>query len=109
MHAPTPLTRRAAAMSIALCALAAGHNALAQDAWPNKPIRLVVAGPAGGSADALARLLATGLHQQLGQPVIVESKAGASGALAIQDLNIGRSVRLTNFLIAGHGLPRTGP
>lgn len=86
MHAPTPLTRRAAAMSIALCALAAGYNAQAQDAWPNKPIRLVVAGPAGGSADALARLLATGLHQQLGQPVIVESKAGASGALAIQDL-----------------------
>ncbi|KDP88242.1 MULTISPECIES: Bug family tripartite tricarboxylate transporter substrate binding protein [Cupriavidus] len=60
--------------------------AQAQEAWPSKPIRLVVAGPAGGSADALARLLADGLQKTLSKPVIVENKPGAAGALAISDL-----------------------
>ncbi|KJK20776.1 ABC transporter substrate-binding protein [Burkholderiaceae bacterium 16] len=60
--------------------------AQAQEAWPSKPIRLVVAGPAGGSADALARLLAEGLQKKLSKPVIVENKPGAAGALAISDL-----------------------
>lgn len=86
MSAQAPLKRRALAVAIGICAATGLQNAQAQAVWPSKPIRLVVAGPAGGSADALARLLANGLHQQLGQPVIVESKAGASGGLAIQDL-----------------------
>lgn len=60
--------------------------AQAQTPWPSKPIRLVVGGPAGGNADSLARLLAEGLQQQLGKPVIVESKPGAAGALAVSDL-----------------------
>lgn len=54
--------------------------------WPTKPIRLIVTGPAGGTADTLARLLAEGMTQELKQPVIVESKPGASGAIGIQDL-----------------------
>lgn len=58
----------------------------AQETWPSKPIRLVVGGPAGGSADALARLLAEGLQHDLGKPVIVENKPGAAGALAVNDL-----------------------
>lgn len=62
------------------------HVAQAQEAWPSKPLRLVVAGPAGGTADALARLLAEGLQQRLGKPAIVENKPGAAGALAISDL-----------------------
>ncbi|MEM5430302.1 tripartite tricarboxylate transporter substrate binding protein [Cupriavidus oxalaticus] len=60
--------------------------AQAQPAWPTKPVRLVVAGPAGGSADALARLLAEGLHKAWSKPVIVENKPGAAGALAISDM-----------------------
>jgi tripartite-type tricarboxylate transporter receptor subunit TctC len=60
--------------------------ALAQQAWPSKPIRLVVGAPAGGSADALARLLAEGLQQELGKTVIVESKPGAAGVLGVNDL-----------------------
>lgn len=80
---------RAAALCLGTCGVFGilGLSATqAQAAWPDKPIRLVVAGPAGGTADALARLLADGLQKGLGQPVIVESKAGASGALAILDL-----------------------
>lgn len=80
-----PTSRRLALMAIA-CAATLAAPAFAQATWPSKPIRLIVAGPAGGSADALARVLANGLQEELGQPVIVESKAGASGALAINEL-----------------------
>lgn len=88
LQAPTSrhLSRRLAALAITLVAAALAAPAQSQPAWPSKPIRLIVAGPAGGSADALARVLAVGLHESLGQPVIVESKAGASGAIAINEL-----------------------
>lgn len=89
-HGSRPRTRRLA-ITVLASILVTGTAALitplhAQTTWPSKPIRLVVAGPTGGSADTLARLLADGMQQSLDQPVIVESKAGASGALAIHDL-----------------------
>jgi tripartite-type tricarboxylate transporter receptor subunit TctC len=91
MTASTSPSRRSLALAFAaaLCALAGMQPvqpAHAQTNWPTKPIRLIVAGPAGGTADVLARVLAEGLQQGLGQPVIVESKAGGSGAIAIQEL-----------------------
>lgn len=58
--------------------------AFAADAWPAKPIQLVIPYPPGGSADLLARPLATQLQQQLGQPVVLEYKPGAGGTLATQ-------------------------
>lgn len=54
---------------------------LAQPAWPAGPIRIVAPFPPGGSTDALARLLQPHLQQALGVPVVVENRAGASGAL----------------------------
>ena len=75
--------------------------ASAQATWTNKPIRLVVGGPAGGNADALARLLAEGLHQKLGKPVIVESKPGAAGVLAVNDLNSNGKDGSTFLVIQG--------
>lgn len=56
----------------------------AQAAYPNRPIKIVVGFPPGGSSDATARLLATALSEKLGQPVIVENKAGANTVIATQ-------------------------
>jgi tripartite-type tricarboxylate transporter receptor subunit TctC len=57
-------------------------TALAQDpaaTFPNKPIKIIVCVPAGGGVDTVTRIVAEGLHQKLGQPVIVENRAGAAG------------------------------
>lgn len=53
----------------------------AQTAWPNRPVRFVVAYPAGGSVDIATRLIAEKLTQLWGQPVIVENRGGASGTI----------------------------
>lgn len=89
------------ALAIGVGALGAMPVAQAQENWPSKPIRLVVGGPAGGSADALARLLAEGLHKTWNKPVIVESKPGAAGALAISDLQVNGKDGHTLLVIQG--------
>jgi tripartite-type tricarboxylate transporter receptor subunit TctC len=51
------------------------------DTWPTKPIRLIVPYAVGGSTDSTARLVAKSLGQRLGQPVVVENRVGAGGAI----------------------------
>jgi len=58
--------------------------ASAQGAYPSKPITMVVPFGAGGALDLIARVLADGLRNELGQPVIVDNKPGASGLLAMR-------------------------
>lgn len=56
-------------------------SAAAHAAYPEKPITAVVPFPPGGSSDAVARALAPKMQQQLGQPIIVENRPGATGAI----------------------------
>ena len=55
-------------------------SALAQ-AFPNRPIRIVVPYPAGGATDQMARIIQQPLSEILGQAIIIENKAGAAGAI----------------------------
>lgn len=75
-------TRRTIASAAALAFLAGGF-AVASGAWaqayPVKPVRLVVAFPAGGGIDTVTRLLAPKLAEALGQPMVIENRVGASG------------------------------
>jgi len=56
-------------------------------AWPQKPIKLLVAYPPGGVSDVMARMVAERLAQRLNVPVLVENRPGASGALAVNVVN----------------------
>lgn len=71
------LGRLIAALALSFAAAAAQ----AQDAWPNRPLRIIHGFGSGGPVDFLARLLAPVLSERLGQSVIVEGKAGAGGTL----------------------------
>ena len=71
-----------------LCATAALSSLLAlaplavqAQAWPNKPVRWVVADPAGGGSDFLARQLAPQLGKQLGQTIVIDNRPGAAGMI----------------------------
>lgn len=71
---------------VALVAAAASMGAVAQQAFPGKPLRLVVGFAPGGAADAIARVIAQGLSKQLGQQVNVDNKPGAEGILSAQEV-----------------------
>jgi len=75
---------RRGAFGLALGLAAAARPAFAQGAFPTRPIRLVVPFPPGGSSDLLGRMVAANLSSRLGQPVVVENRAGAGGTLGIQ-------------------------
>ena len=69
------------AAGAAAAALPAFTVEVLAQAYPNKPIRIVVGYPAGGQADIIARTYGEYLSRQLGQPVVVENKGGAGGIL----------------------------
>lgn len=80
------VSRRAALAAIGSALLLSRIGARAADAYPAKPVRLVVAWPPGSSADTSARLLAQKLGESLGQSFIVDNRPGASGIIGTESV-----------------------
>jgi tripartite-type tricarboxylate transporter receptor subunit TctC len=79
MSAPSSVTRRQLCMGTLGAALVPVGAAWAQDAWPAKPVRVIVPSSPGGGPDAFGRILAQTLTEQLKQSFVVDNKPGASG------------------------------
>jgi tripartite-type tricarboxylate transporter receptor subunit TctC len=78
------IQRRTLSGAAGLAALALAMSVpvpAAAQKWPDKPIRVIVPYPAGGAADAIARAISPGLGDLLGQPIVVENRGGAAGAI----------------------------
>lgn len=71
---------------VAIVMSTTGSAAMAQaaQAWPTRPLQIIVGYPAGGPADRMARILAASIQKSTGQPVLVESKVGGSGIVGSQ-------------------------
>ena len=78
--AESPMRRRDV-LGLATASLFAPSVLRAQEAWPDRPMRIVVPFPPGGSNDTIARLMQPKLQEILGQPVMVENRGGASGSV----------------------------
>ena len=81
---PRPLRRAIGPLLLVLSLLASVPAARAQEAYPSRPVKLVVSYAAGNVADVLARMVAQKLSERLGQQVIVETRPGQGGSLGAQ-------------------------
>src|SRR5450432_3048900 len=90
----------------AAAALAAPLAAFAQG-FPDKPIRIVVPYAAGGTTDGMARVLQEPLQKSLGQPIIVDNKAGASGLVAAREVIRSKPDGYTLFFVNNGNLAVT--
>ena len=75
-----------AALAVSLGGLAGPAQAQNADKWPERPIKIIVGAPAGGSADILARAVGDGVSKAVGQPVVVDNKPGAMGGIGTDTL-----------------------
>ena len=81
-HRIVSLTRRHFALTIAALVVANSPALLhAQDAYPSKPIVIIVPMPAGGANDAIARLLGQKMSESMGQPIVIDNRPGAGGTI----------------------------
>jgi tripartite-type tricarboxylate transporter receptor subunit TctC len=79
-----PMTRRALiGGTAATLAIGATQAAAQTTAWPDRPVRVIVPYPAGGSTDVLMRIYADGLKDRFGQPFVIENRPGAGGNIGI--------------------------
>jgi len=76
-----PSASRAVFLIVCTSLAAAAHSPAMAQAYPTKPVRIIVPWTAGGTADTLARILGQRLGDSLGQQVLVDNRAGASGQI----------------------------
>jgi len=81
VHSAEVLMLRRDVFGLAAAGLFAPSVLRAQEAWPDRPIRIVVPYPPGGSNDTIARLMQPKLQEILGKPVVIENRGGASGSV----------------------------
>lgn len=79
------LRRTLTVAAISVLGVVASTNSFAQS-WPAKPIRIVIGFAPGGTTDVMARLVAQGLTESLGQTVVIDNKPGASGNIAASEV-----------------------
>ena len=94
---------RVGVLSVAFTGLAAGEPAWCQ-AFPVKPVRIVISGPPGTAPDFVARLIAQKLPESFAQPVIVDNRPGAGGVVAAQTTLAAPADGHTLFLAASGGV-----
>lgn len=68
---------------LAAPAILAAGSALAQGAWPARPVRMIVPFPPGGSTDVLSRVIGEYLSKEIGQPVVIENRPGSAGNVGV--------------------------
>ncbi|WP_338665242.1 tripartite tricarboxylate transporter substrate binding protein [Pararoseomonas sp. SCSIO 73927] len=78
---PGPFAGRRAVMAGGLAALFAPSVLRAQDAWPRRPIRIIIPYTPGGGTDIVTRLFGEAIRATLGQPVVIENRPGANGVI----------------------------
>ncbi|MBB2777634.1 UNVERIFIED_ORG: tripartite-type tricarboxylate transporter receptor subunit TctC [Comamonas terrigena] len=100
MFASRTFTRRTGLKTLAAAALAVAGmgSALAADAYPDKPLTMVVPFSAGGTTDILARIVGQALGQELGQTIIIDNKPGAGGNIGAQQASRAKADGYTLFM-----------
>ncbi len=100
MFASRTFTRRTGLKTLAAATLAVASmgSALAADAYPDKPLTMVVPFSAGGTTDILARIVGQALGQELGQTIIIENKPGAGGNIGAQQASRAKADGYTLFM-----------
>jgi tripartite-type tricarboxylate transporter receptor subunit TctC len=88
---------------VTLLALTLSAASVQAQSWPSKPIRLIVGFPPGGGTDIIAREMAPKLSEILGAQVVIENKAGASGAIGAE--LVAKSAPDGYTLVMGHAIP----
>jgi tripartite-type tricarboxylate transporter receptor subunit TctC len=81
---PMPISRRTLINAAALATAASLMPRVARAAYPERPVRLIVPFVPGGAVDAVARLLGNAMTANLGQPVVIENRGGAGGAIGME-------------------------
>jgi tripartite-type tricarboxylate transporter receptor subunit TctC len=82
--ANSPALSRRLVLALAGASPLAGARIASAQTWPDRPVRVVVGFPAGGSVDIFVRIVAQSLSEQLGQPFVIENRPGASGNIGTE-------------------------